>query len=256
MNPQTLLKQVYKRYASTLKIIFPIFPRDYFDQESKNYKRTLALLSESANQRSAEFIEKNLNFALLHNWDWEIQEWCAREIKSASSTEDLCLEFGVWYGRSINRLSGIASSHQWYGFDTFNGLPSDWYGTNLSTGSLTERGKLPKVNPNVELIVGLFEDTLETFLLHELNSKPARIAFIHVDCDVYPSTKFLLEKILHDGNNYPENGILILFDEFFGYPGWEHGEYQAFIEVVTQFQLRATYVGFSNQQAAIRVFRN
>lgn len=256
MNPRPLIKQIYKIYASTLKIIFPIFPRDFFDQESKNYKRTLALLSESANRRSAEFIEKNLDFALLHNWDWEIQEWCAREIKNANSTEDLCLEFGVWYGRSINRLSSIASSQKWYGFDTFNGLPTDWYGTNLSAGSLTESGKLPKVNPNVELIVGLFEDTLETFLLHELNSKPARIAFIHVDCDVYPSTKFLLEKILHDGSNYPENGILILFDEFFGYPGWEQGEYQAFIEVVTQFQLRIKYVGFSNQQAAIRVFRN
>ena len=256
MSAKAKLRKIYRTYSYFIRMALPLHPRDYFDQESKNYKRTLALLSESANRRSAEFIEKNLNFALLHNWDWEIQEWCAREIKTTISTEDLCLEFGVWYGRSINRLSSIASSHQWYGFDTFNGLPSDWYGTNLSAGSLTESGKFPKVNRNVELIVGLFEDTLESFLLRELNSKPAKVAFIHVDCDVYPSTKFLLEKILHDGSYYPENGILILFDEFFGYPGWEHGEYQAFIEVVTQFQLRIKYVGFSNQQAAIRVFRN
>lgn len=251
-----MLSKIYRHYSNFIRLALPLFPRDYFDQESKNYKRTLALLSESANLRSATFIENNLNYALLHNWDWEIQEWCAREVRDKSSTEDLCLEFGVWYGRSINRLSSIASSHKWYGFDTFNGLPSDWYGTNLASGALTESGKLPKVNRNVELVVGLFEDTLEKFLFNELNSRPSRITFIHVDCDVYPSTKFLLHKILCDRTLYPEEGILILFDEFFGYPGWEHGEYQAFIEVVSELNLRVKYVGFSNQQAAVRVHRN
>lgn len=256
MKFKPALKRLYRHYAEVNKLLLPFFPRDYFDQQSKLYKRTLAILSESANRRSAEFIEKNLESALLHNWDWEIQEWCAREIRNKSSIEDLCLEFGVWYGRSINRLSSIASSQKWYGFDTFNGLPSDWYGTNLSAGSLTKSGKLPIVNRNVELVVGLFEDTLEKFLLNEINSRRAKIAFIHVDCDVYPSTKFLLEKILCDGTLYPEDGILVLFDEFFGYPGWEHGEYQAFTEVVSQLNLRVEYLGFSNQQAAIKVYRN
>lgn len=256
MKPRILLKRIYKKYSSAIKIVFPIFPRDYFDQESKNYRRTLAILSESANLRSAEFIEKNLDFALLHNWDWEIQEWCANEISKNSLPEEICLEFGVWYGRSINRLSTIANSQKWYGFDTFDGLPSDWYGTNLSAGSLTESGKLPKVNPNVELVVGLFEDTLANFLKSQLSPKSKKISFIHVDCDVYPSTKFLLDKILSESTFYPDNGILILFDEFFGYPGWEHGEYQAFIEVVSQLNLKVRFVGFSNQQAAVRVFKN
>lgn len=253
---RSTLQKAFRAYSNFIKLALPLFPRDYFDQHSKNYRRTLAILSETANLRSAQFIENNLDFALLHNWDWEIQEWCAREVHNKRTKEDLCLEFGVWYGRSINRLSRIASSHDWYGFDTFNGLPSDWYGTSLSSGALSESGKLPKVNSNVKLVVGLFEDTLENFLKEKIISIHRKIAFIHVDCDVYPSTKFVLEKILSESTSYPDDGILILFDEFFGYPGWEQGEYRAFTEVVNKLNLKVKYVGFSNQQAAVKVLRN
>ena len=69
------------------------------------------------------------------------------------------LEFGVWLGRSINqsaeRLRTLEDGTRIYGFDSFQGIPEDWTGTGSPAGSFSSEGVLPKVESNVELIVGL-----------------------------------------------------------------------------------------------------
>ncbi|WP_051656756.1 hypothetical protein [Butyrivibrio sp. AE3004] len=73
-----------------------------------------------------------------------------------------------------------------YGFDSFEGLPEDWFtaSTDFNEGSLRQ-GKIPEVRKNVELVVGLFDATLTDFLeAHKEN-----VAFMHIDCDLYSSTK-------------------------------------------------------------------
>jgi hypothetical protein len=243
------LNKFYSYYRRIFNKILPFAPLYHYEQNSRNYKRTLSILSENANIRSAKFIEENIESALIHNWDYEIQQWAANEIKNKISTKNVCLEFGVWYGRSINRMSAIAHEHSFYGFDTFTGLPSDWFGTNLNSGKLTEKGIKPKVNKNVNLITGLFADTLKPFI-EDLPSDN-KIGFIHIDCDLYQSTKEVLELILKDKKLYPDEGILILFDEFIGYPGFEKGEFKALFEVLDKYKLVYRFVGFSNQQAAV-----
>jgi hypothetical protein len=243
--------KIYAFYRRLFNKLFPFAPLFHYEIESRNYKRTLSILSENANVRSANFIEQNIEFALIHNWDYEIQEWAAKEIKHKISEKYYCLEFGVWYGRSINRMSVIANNHLFFGFDTFTGLPFDWFGTNLNFGALSEAGLTPKVNKNVKLITGLFADSLKPFLSN-LDSENM-IGFIHIDCDLYESTKDVLELILPQANLYPENGILILFDEFIGYPGFEEGEFKAFFEIVEKYKIKYKFVGFSNQQAAVIV---
>ena len=50
-----------------------------------------------------------------------------------------------------------------YGFDSFKGLPEkqrDWY----DKGSFNRNGNLPKVNSNVKLIKGWFNETLMKFI--------------------------------------------------------------------------------------------
>ena len=74
----------------------------------------------------------------------------------------LWLEFGVATGSTINIISS-KTTNKVYGFDTFQGLPEDW-DDHQAKGVYSQDGVLPKVNSNVELIVGLFQDTLQKFL--------------------------------------------------------------------------------------------
>ena len=77
--------------------------------------------------------------------------------------DGLICEFGVFMGRSINHIASCVPEKTVYGFDSFDGLPEDWYGSKLSKGAYSLK-KIPKVNKNVILIIGLFQETLESFL--------------------------------------------------------------------------------------------
>ena len=107
---------------------------------------------------------------------------------SLIKNEGLWLEFGVYNGRTINYISS-KTNQTVYGFDCFEGIPiasAPWH-----KGHYTLNGFIPRVNKNVELIVGLFEATLDKFL----KEHPENMAYIHVDCDVYPSTKTVFDKL-------------------------------------------------------------
>ena len=101
----------------------------------------------------------------------------------ANMPDGLFLEFGVYSGHTINRISGVVSKTDVFGFDSFDGLPEKWRDFPQGTFHCKE---LPKVNDNVKLIVGLFQDTLQNFL--SIHNKP--ISFCHIDCDLYSSTKY------------------------------------------------------------------
>jgi len=135
--------------------------------------------------------------------------------------DGLILEFGVASGRTINHISSLTNDIV-YGFDVFTGLPEDWR-TGFGEGSF-RRADLPKVNENVRLIAGLFEDTLDDFL----KDKRIKASLIHIDCDLYSGTKTILTKL----DSLITSGTVIVFDEYFNYPGWEHHEFKAFSEYV------------------------
>ncbi len=80
--------------------------------------------------------------------------------------------------------------------------------------------RAPRLSP------GLFEDTLPAFLAD--NDEP--IAFVHVDCDLYSSTKTVLD--LTADRLAPE--AVLVFDEFFNYPGWQQHEYRAWTEFIAR----------------------
>ena len=54
-----------------------------------------------------------------------------------------------------------------------------------------------------------------------------KINFVHFDMDTYSPTKFTLKRI----KPYLAKDAIIIFDEFYNFFGWEHGEYKAFNEV-------------------------
>ncbi len=158
----------------------------------------------------------------------------------------LFLEFGVGRGKSI-RWIATETQRTVHGFDSFEGIPEYWNGNPAGTFA---RSKLPKVPDNVELHVGLFDKSIAEFVA--VNQDP--IAFLHVDCDLYSSTRTVFD---HLGARLQPDAI-ILFDEYFNFPRWQEYEFRAFRELVAEQRISYEYIGFcvTGQQAAVRIVEN
>lgn len=123
----------------------------------------------------------------------------------SAPTDGLILEFGVASGASINYLATTLAlrGRRVHGFDSFGGLPEPW--ADYPAGHFA--CEPPAVVSNVELVIGLFADTIPEFLAQ--HADPA--ALIHVDCDLYASTMTVLD--LLTPRIVP--GTFIALDEYF-----------------------------------------
>ncbi len=163
---------------------------------------------------------------------------------SKAPSEGLIAEFGVEKGLSI-RCLGKSTQRQVHGFDSFEGLPLDWDGTTESKGDFTTKGKLPRTPANVRLHVGWFDQTLPKLL----SATQEKAAFIHIDCDIYESTKYVLETM----SDRIVPGTIIVFDEYFNYPAWKLHEFKAFREFVEAGQRSYRYIGYSEEKGHVAV---
>ena len=155
------------------------------------------------------------------------------------------MEFGVFAGNSINLISSTLPDKVIYGFDSFAGLPETWR-DGFDKASFNRDGNLPQVNENVRLVKGWFNETLPEFVKE--HSEPC--AFIHIDCDLYSSTKTIFAEL----KNQIVSGTVIAFDEYFNYPGWQEGEYKAFMEFIAWSGLEFEYIARTNsEQVAVRI---
>jgi hypothetical protein len=193
-----------------------------------------------AAQESADFVDQHMTMAGSYADKFVLLKAAIAQIE----VQGLCCEFGVYRGETLNFIASQLSQ-QVHGFDSFEGLPEDWrQGHEKGTFAV---GHLPRVRPNVRLHKGWFEDTLPAFR----EQHPGPVAFLHLDADLYSSTKTVLD-LLGDGI-IP--GTVIAFDEFFNYPGWREGEYRAFHEFCCDRQVEVRYLGFvgRDQQAAAKI---
>ncbi len=158
--------------------------------------------------------------------------------------EGLVLEFGVRFGISTrflaSRVTGPVDA-----FDSFEGLPESW-GRNPA-GVYSTSGRLPEVPPNVRLHVGWFAETLPGFVA----ANPGPVRFMNVDCDIYSSTKTVLDHLAE--RIVP--GSVIVFDEYIMTDGWREDEYKAFQEAVDRHGWRYRYLAFSliTRQAVVEI---
>ena len=208
-------------------------------------------LERKAVEASADFALKNLSEAMLFKdrfglWDYCLKRKIHHGPTAAHGSNPIILEFGVFRGVSINYLAKRAPNCKVIGFDSFEGLKENWYGTKREAGYFNTSGKLPSVLENVELVGGWFSDTLP--LWNKENSDLIQdIRVIHIDCDTYESTKYLLEVMIP----ICRDETVFIFDEYLGYPGWEQGEHKAAIEIATELNLRIRYIGFGGQSVAV-----
>jgi hypothetical protein len=135
-------------------------------------------------------------------------------------------EFGVRQGRSLKWLIEEYPHQVIHAFDSWEGLPEDW---NHGTGKVADMSCDPPTVPgHIQLHKGWFKDTLPTWKL--ANTGP--IAFLHMDADIYSSTKEVLLSL--DKQIVP--GTVITFDEFCNFrlsgkmSKWQDQEFLALVE--------------------------
>jgi Methyltransferase domain len=157
------------------------------------------------------------------------------KIKHKANT--LWLEFGVASGSSINYISKFTKDKV-YGFDSFEGLPEKWR-DGFDKGAFSRNGNLPNVNNNVVLIKGWFNETLLPFI----KSQNKKVSFIHIDADLYSSTKYILDTL----KDYIDIDCVVVFDELLNYPGYdgENGELRAWYEFITENQVVYKWIGMN-----------
>jgi Methyltransferase domain len=167
--------------------------------------------------------------------------------QTAKGDDGLFLEFGVYKGDSINRLADMRSDVRWYGFDSFEGLPEAWT-LGAKAGAFSLDGLLPPVRKNVTLVKGFFEQTLPRFVAE---NRGKRVAFMHVDCDLYSATMTIFRHL----GDLLQPGCIIVFDEYFNYPDWQDGEYKAFSQYVAETGRAFEYIAYvrTGSQVAVRL---
>lgn len=158
-------------------------------------------------------------------------------IKLKHKSNTLWLEFGVASGNTINYISQFTNDLV-YGFDSFKGLPEKWR-DGFNKGAFNRDGNLPSVNPNVVLIKGWFNETLSNFI----KTQDKKISFIHIDCDLYSSTKYIFDTL----KDYIDTDCIIVFDELVNYPGFDGptGELKAFYEFITENDVNYEWIGMN-----------
>ena len=184
-------------------------------------------------RQSARFASEHLSRAQPFRSRWAVMDYAL-----ANALQDgLCLEFGVYRGASLNYLAKRRPGPV-HGFDTFTGLPEDWR-PGYPRGKFDLSGERPpRFHKNAVIHRGLFSETLPEFV----EAHPDKVAFIHIDADLYSAAADVLR--LLSGQIVP--GTVILFDEYFNHPGWEHGEHKAYMEFLELTGKKGRYLAYNS----------
>jgi len=170
------------------------------------------------------------------------------------------LEFGVYKGGTIKIIRDYFDiNYEVFGFDSFEGLPEDWVDSNNNIaggvcvkGSFSTDKKIPNIE-NITFYKGWFEDTIHDYL------KIANdIGLLHIDCDLYSSTK----TVLYNLNDYIKPNTIIVFDEWVYNSGGSNTnddhEQKCFYEWVKEFNREYELINHysnesTNEQQIIKI---
>jgi hypothetical protein len=225
------VKKLIARIVRSAYLNFPIVGLDGFDLTE--------LIKLRAAMDTADYCLQHLSRVRTFQSSFHLLTSALQQVTLAGSF----LEFGVASGTTINHISTQISGKV-HGFDSFEGLPEDWH-TGLEKGHFAQ--KIPPVNKNVELHIGFFDKTLPEFI----SRNHEEVAFLHIDCDLYSSTKEIFKYL----GDRLRPGAIIVFDEYFNHPTWRQDEWLAFQEFIKDKGLKYEYIGYvpSHQQVAVSI---
>ncbi|MCB1071750.1 MAG: class I SAM-dependent methyltransferase [Chlamydiia bacterium] len=212
----------------------------HFNSKNKHY-----LLDSKAQA----FVETYLLNALSLTSDAEVLRFASESV----TLDGGYLEMGVCTGKTVNYIAALNPTKKIYGFDSFEGLPEDWVKKDRvipkGTFAFKNPNEMPYVLHNVYLYKGWFKESIPAFKRDLFNG--SQLAFLHIDCDLYSSTVDALRAL--EENIVP--GTIIVFDEFYNYPGAENHEFKAFMEFLERTELQAEYLAYNayHEQVVVRI---
>jgi Macrocin-O-methyltransferase (TylF) len=183
-------------------------------------------------------LESSLNAPIIH------LEYFAQQ---AQNLNGLVLEFGVATGGTIKKIASTLPDRTVYGFDWFQGLPEDW--TNGYMAGHFACDKPTDLPENVVIVEGLFKKTVPGFIKEH---KDEKVAFMHVDCDIYSSAKYVLDKF----EKKFQDGSIVVFDEFIKYNNYQHHEWKAWHEFLEKTKYKYEVLGRAHEESvAFRIYK-
>ncbi|HUS44375.1 MAG TPA: class I SAM-dependent methyltransferase [Ilumatobacteraceae bacterium] len=197
-------------------------------------------LLQRALDETADYITSNMSDAMVKRDDIEV----LNDALLHATSDGLHFEFGVRSGRSINHIARRRPNVTVHGFDSFEGLPEPWTGWTVDRGGFGGEG-IPNVEPNVELHVGWFDDTLDPFLTEH----PGDVSFVHIDSDIYSSARTILQGLAPR----MRPGSIIVFNEYFNYPNWKQHEFRAFQEFCEEYHVTYDYLCWGMYEVAVEI---
>lgn len=242
--------KVWGVIESLVVFVLKVIKTKYLDKKDPS---PLDFLKVDAARDGYDTFSKNMSGSMIFQTRPDMRSFVIREsLKllngSVKVKKPLFLEFGVAGATSINHFATLLSKSdvKIYGFDAFLGLEEDWLGMHRgrTAGAYSYQGNLPNVSKNVELIVGWLQETLVDFLDKH---KTGTIVFAHFDMDTYSPGRYGLEKI----KPFLRKGSILLFDDFYAYPGWRNNDFKSLNELFTDKEYE--FIAFSHTEAAIRI---
>ena len=172
------------------------------------------------------------------------REKLCKEILDRHFNEDwVGMEFGVAYGdasKIFSRFSNFKFCQNWFGFDTFYGLPESW--GDLPKGAFSSNGKPPELEDGrFKWILG---DVCETAsLIPDLNNENLPL-FIIFDLDLYLPTKSAADQLI----KILKPGDVVYFDE-----AYIIDEARVISEITANKSLSFECIGFTQMGLALMV---
>lgn len=207
--------------------------------EIRDRRDTFAAAEREAVASTARFVQREMTGARHFGHPHATLEHAL----SLAPTGGMALEFGVYTGTTLKIIAARREGGV-FGFDSFDGLPEDWR-AGFACGTFDVEA--PPEVPGADLVVGLFDESLPGFLA----AHPGPVDLLHVDADLYGSAVTVLEQV----GPRLRPGSVVVFDEFFNYPGWEAHEARAWAEYVAAYGVGFTYEAYTldNEQVVVRI---
>ena len=198
-----------------------------------------------AKREAVEYIIAHMNEAMVLPDRLDLLKFAL----GRAPAEGLVLEFGVEKGASLRHLAGLTARQ---------GPHAKCMGSTVSRGCRGIGAGPRRALARFRCAAGCRKCRPMPSCMSAGSTRPCRFfwrkmrsacALVHVDCDIYISTVTIFEQLR--GRIVP--GTVIVFDEYFNYPGWRAHEYKAFQEFIATSGLGYRYLGFSAEKGHVAV---
>jgi hypothetical protein len=203
-----------------------------------------SLMRRDAVVDSFEYAKENMQGAYSFLDRFEGLTLSIKEAKRRFPSRKLVLEFGVYKGAMINYQAKKFRELNFVGFDSFEGLHEHWSGM-FPEKTFDLAGKLPRTRRNVRLVKGWFAEAGLRWKDEKSSSDIPLL--VHIDCDTYAATVDALELC----SDFVEHGMVIHFDDFFGFPSWRTAGYKALREISEKLGWHLTYLSYGTKEVAV-----